>query len=226
MGSRLAVDGTQAQLMKGASLSQRVEKLQELLSEREELVAEGRQVLKAAGGSLKIVKGKFEPVKTHSSVLSNTSKNVAQCNTEVSRLLVCMKVHEKVRSHINYCVIYIAGLCSCEACTLKYNSFQLDKSLNRPGGDRNEDLMNAMRETLDSNAFLIKLDHLPTAVMALARNRESLARATATCSNRFDRVMKAHAVVPSAAVVDELLAAPPTGMLCKCGQCRCDRVDD
>lgn len=69
-----------------------------------------------------------------------------------------------------------------------------------------------MRETLDANAFLTKLDHLPMAVMALNRNRESLARATATCSNRFDRVLKAHAAVPSAAVVEELLAAPPKGM--------------
>lgn len=89
---------------------------------------------------------------------------------------------------------------------------QLDKAINRPGGDRNEELMSAMRETLDANAFLCKLDHLPMAVMAVTRNRESLARATATCSNRFDRVMKAHAAVPSGAVVEELLAAPPKGM--------------
>lgn len=95
MGSRLALDQPTASL-KGVSLSQRVEKLQELLAEREQLVEEGCQVLQAAGDSLKIVKGKFEPVKTHSTLLSNTSKNVTQCNTEVSRLLICVKVHEKV----------------------------------------------------------------------------------------------------------------------------------
>lgn len=90
---------------------------------------------------------------------------------------------------------------------------QLDKAINRPGVDRNEEMMNAMRETLDANAFLTKLDHLPMAVMALGRNRESLARATATCSNKFDRMMKAHAVVPSGGVVEELLASPPKGSL-------------
>lgn len=84
--------------LKGTSLSQRVDKLQELLAEREQLVEEGCQVLRAAGDSLTVVKSKFEPVKAHSSLLSNTSTNVTQCNTEVSRLLVCVKVHEKVCS--------------------------------------------------------------------------------------------------------------------------------
>lgn len=94
-----------------------------------------------------------------------------------------------------------------------YVQLQLDKAINRPGADRNEEMMTAMRETLDANAFLMKLDHLPMAVMALTRNRESLARATATCSNKFDRMMKAHAVVPSSGVVEELLAAPPKGFV-------------
>lgn len=88
--------------LKDASLSVRVEKITEALSERKQLVEEGSQVLRAAAESLKGVKAKYEPVKTHSTVLVSTSKNATSCCEEVSRLLACLKVHEKVR----YCLLH------------------------------------------------------------------------------------------------------------------------
>lgn len=94
MTSRI-VDNTSS--LKDASLSVRVEKITEALAERKQLVEEGTQVLRGAAESLKGVRAKYEPVKTHSTVLVSTSKNATSCCEEVSRLLACLKVHEKVR---------------------------------------------------------------------------------------------------------------------------------
>lgn len=84
--------------LKDASLSARVEKITEALEERKQLVEEGTQVLRGTADSLNGVKAKYEPVKSHASVLVSTSKHATSCIEEVSRLLACLKVHEKVRS--------------------------------------------------------------------------------------------------------------------------------
>jgi hypothetical protein len=83
--------------LKDTSLAARVEKITEALEERKHLVEEGTQVLRGAAESLKAVRAKYEPVKSHSSVLVSTSKNATSCIEEVARLLSCLKVHEKVR---------------------------------------------------------------------------------------------------------------------------------
>lgn len=85
---------------------------------------------------------------------------------------------------------------------------QLDKALNRPTSDRNDAILSAMKEVSDANQYLIKLEHLPTAVLALARNRQSLARANSHCSNTYDRMMKTHSVLPNVSAVESILVTP------------------
>lgn len=94
MTSRINADTTST--LKDATLASRVEKMTEVLAERKQLVEEGSTVLRGAAESLKGVRAKYEPVKTHSSVLVSTSKNATSCVEEVARLLSCLKVHEKV----------------------------------------------------------------------------------------------------------------------------------
>ena len=94
-------------------------------------------------------------------------------------------------------------------CTNDVISMQLEKALNRPTSDRNDAILSAMKEVSDANQYLIKLEHLPTAINALARNRQSLARAVSHCSSTYDRTMKTCSLVPNAATVENVLSSPP-----------------
>jgi hypothetical protein len=90
---------------------------------------------------------------------------------------------------------------------------QLDKALNRVSSDNKENVLVAFSEVLDGNDLLLKFDHIPVAVMALTRNRESIARAAAACVATYERMMKTYSVIPTAAILESILATTPEGTL-------------
>jgi hypothetical protein len=66
-----------------------------------------------------------------------------------------------------------------------------------------------MQEVIKANQYLVQMEHLPAAVMALTRNRQSLARAGSHCSSTYDRMLKAHSVMPGSDTVESILNTPP-----------------
>jgi hypothetical protein len=89
---------------------------------------------------------------------------------------------------------------------------QLDKATKQAGeASKLQDLVAALEETIQANAFLCRFDHLDTAISSLAKNRVSTAHAAQACAGMVDWMLKANTTIPNAAALQGVLEQPPAG---------------
>lgn len=89
---------------------------------------------------------------------------------------------------------------------------QLDRAATRAATDTKlAELLAAVEETTQVNQFLLQFDNMEIAVKSLATNRESMAHAADALARVFDRIIKANTTIPTAALLEQVLAKPPAG---------------
>ena len=124
--------------------------------------------------------------------MSRAAKH-GQVSSMLQRKMVCHQ-HRSRRTSVRQCM-------------------QLDRTASRAATDTKlAELLAAVEETTQVNQFLLQFDSMEIAIASLAHNRESMAHAADALARVFDRIIKANTTIPTAALLEDVLAKSPAGV--------------